>query len=396
MSNASDLGPLFGWISTNAEDRSRQSLFDNSGVIATDVGIVRKENQDRVAALHTQFRERSIACVALSDGMGGMQDGAACATLTLAALFQSLIRQTIEKPAMDGRSLLTSAVLYANNSVFENWKGKGGATLSAILIEPERPTYIINVGDSRIYGLDDRHREVIRLTIDDNLRDAFGGGDSRLVQFMGIGGAIVPKVEQLPAHVNRLLMTSDGTHYIDQDLFKKIIVQADDAQRAAERLLALARWLGGPDNASIAALNIAGARNFLRAPLRETAKIWSGQAQLSIIQSLGWGQGGRSDVNVKAYTGNDGNVIASGGRGGGGMGSSAMRGSVLSGTSTNVSLTTGGTGYNTPPPQSSDASRQAAGKTKRKRKSKIAKKEASKEQLEITISGKEEDDASHS
>jgi len=46
-------------------------------------------------------------------------------------------------------------------------------------------------------------------------------------------------------------MTSDGTHYIDQQIFKTVIEKADDANRAAERLLALARWLGGPDNASI-------------------------------------------------------------------------------------------------------------------------------------------------
>jgi hypothetical protein len=304
--------------------------------------------------------------------MGGMQDGAACATLTISALFHSLIRQTFNRSRTDGRSLLSSATLEANLAVFEKWKGKGGATLSAVLIEPGRSTCIVNVGDSRIYGFDDNHSRVVRLTVDDNLKDSFGGDDSRLVQFMGIGSAILQKVAQVPQDLNRLIMTSDGTHYVDQQIFKTVVEQADDAQRAAERLLALARWLGGPDNASIAAIDIAGAQNFLKTPQPEPAKIWSGQAQLSLMQYFA--------PDARSGGGGDGPI--------GGGPSDQVSGTL-------GSLSSGESGY--VPPKDIEGPQPGARKAKAKRKSKTGKKDDFSDQLEITISGRDEDDdASHS
>jgi len=246
----------------------------------------------------------------------------------------------------------------------------------------------VNVGDSRIYGFDDNHSEVIRLTVDDNLKDSFGGDDSRLVQFMGIGRAMLQKVAQLPKDSNRLLMTSDGTHYVDQQIFRTVIEQADDAQRAAERLLALARWLGGPDNASIAALNIAGVQSFLKTPQPEPAKIWSGQAQLSIMQYFAYSpHSGGSGGTMPAGMGGD----ASGGS------SSAEGGGASYQVSGAVGSLSRGTGGNVSPPKGNEASHRGARKAKGKRKNKTGKKDEFSEQLEITISSQDEDDdASHS
>jgi serine/threonine protein phosphatase PrpC len=164
------------WMSATVLHRSRQLIFDQKAVIATDIGVIRNENQDRIAALHVPIGTRPFVCFALSDGMGGMKDGGECATTALAAFFESLINNS----GMDGQRKLNLATRAANEAVFQTWQGKGGATLSAILIENDQSIHIANVGDSRVYALDSDWRTIRRLTIDDNLKEAFGGSDNGL------------------------------------------------------------------------------------------------------------------------------------------------------------------------------------------------------------------------
>jgi serine/threonine protein phosphatase PrpC len=269
------------WISTTVLHRSQQLIFDQKAVIATDLGVIRSENQDRVAVLHVPTGKRPFVCFALSDGMGGMKDGGECATSALAAFFESLI----DNSGMDGQRKLHLATRAANDAVFQVWQGKGGATLSAILIETDQSVHIANVGDSRVYALAGDSKTVRRVTVDDNLKEAFGGTDHGLVQFIGIGKSLLPKIEQLPPTVSTLVITSDGAHYFDQHTFDRLLVNAAEPLRVAERLLALARWLGGPDNASVAAFKVSDVLNSLRTPRSKLPTIWSGVSQLHLDNS---------------------------------------------------------------------------------------------------------------
>lgn len=134
------------WLRAVSADRAVQSILEKSAVIATDVGLTRNENQDRVAALQVQPPLKSISpfiCIAISDGMGGMRDGAECATLTLSAFFRSLI----QAQGYDPNDRLKTAASTANNAVNEYAHGNGGATLSAVLIEPSGIAHYVNVGD---------------------------------------------------------------------------------------------------------------------------------------------------------------------------------------------------------------------------------------------------------
>jgi PPM family protein phosphatase len=270
------------WISATVLQRSQQLIFDQNAVIATDIGVIRGENQDRVAALHVPIGIRPFVCFALSDGMGGMRDGGECATTAVAAFFESLINNS----GMDGQRKLSLAIRAANDTVYQTWQGKGGATLSAILIESEQSIHIANVGDSRVYALDSDWKTLRRLTIDDNLKEAFGGTDNGLVQFIGIGKSLVPRIEQLPPTVSTLVITSDGAHYFDANTFDRLLVNAAEPLRATERLLALARWLGGPDNASVAAFKVSDVLKSLRSSTRsKLPTMWSGISQLHLDNS---------------------------------------------------------------------------------------------------------------
>ncbi len=54
----------------------------------------------------------------------------------------------------------------------------------------------------------------------------------------------------------KLILTTDGVHYLEygSNWFKKIIENAPDAGATAKRLVDVAKWCGGPDNATLACL----------------------------------------------------------------------------------------------------------------------------------------------
>jgi PPM family protein phosphatase len=269
------------WLRAVATERSIQPIIEKSLIIATDVGIARNENQDRIGALRVQPADHNMTpfmCIAVSDGMGGMRNGAECATLTVAAFFRHLV----ENRERDAKSRLESAAHYANKAVNEYARGKGGATLSAVLVDQNGAVQYVNVGDSRIYVARDTSPRVERITIDDTLKDAFGGTGNELVQFIGVGPSMVPRIGSLPRNTRSIFLTSDGAHFIDHDLLEKVIGNASDPVRAAERVIALARWLGGPDNASISGFYLEQVVEYLRQPSASPVTLWSGMAQLQL------------------------------------------------------------------------------------------------------------------
>lgn len=241
-------------LSRGTEPRYVRSLLDPPIILATELGR-RTENQDRAAVMRMRsgFRpNRPMIAVAISDGMGGMQDGGACASLTIAALFEALVKfRTL--PTSDR---IREATVAANERVHEFAKGHGGATLSAVVIEAAEPPWLVNVGDSRIYAdlrRSEGNRGLDRLTTDDSLAEAFGGDGRDLLQFMGMGPGIQPHVRVIPTEAQVILLTTDGVHFLDQSLFSEIYLRADTIKQAVDRLSALARWFGAPDNATITA-----------------------------------------------------------------------------------------------------------------------------------------------
>ncbi len=67
--------------------RSGNSLVANqSTALASDIGLTRRENQDRIALLKVDTNSTnslSFTAIALADGMGGMINGAECAALAI-------------------------------------------------------------------------------------------------------------------------------------------------------------------------------------------------------------------------------------------------------------------------------------------------------------------------
>jgi serine/threonine protein phosphatase PrpC len=93
-----------------------------------------------------------------------MASGEAPAILAISTFTTRTIRS--ERPSPDQR--LSMAALAANEAVYKLLAGRGGATLSAVLIGAHFGTTAVNVGDSRIY-LIAKAGNITQLSRDDTL-----------------------------------------------------------------------------------------------------------------------------------------------------------------------------------------------------------------------------------
>lgn len=264
--------------------------------LGTSLGLQREENEDRALLYRGSLLDgQPYLLMAVADGMGGMVSGAECARRTLAGFataFQGSEVRDLEKR-------LLQAILEANDNVFGEFGGRGGATISAILIVKNGATLAVNVGDSRIYSFDRENGEAVCLTEDDTIEahvarlenrappadsDFIG---SQLLQFVGIGGAIHPHIIPIPSErlAKGLLITSDGAHRCPHSVFEALAEHASSARELVTRLLSFADWIGGYDNATAAAIFPDAISKFLaaRSARLSFASVWTPLGQLEFV-----------------------------------------------------------------------------------------------------------------
>ena len=117
----------------------------------TDIGLVRKANEDSVG--HLSFQETNgygnvfIVC----DGMGGHVGGARASQKAVATIKEYFSNQPNPNP----QSALKEAIEFANMQIFAEAQSNpaftGMGTTVTVLLEKESFINIAHVGDSRIY-----------------------------------------------------------------------------------------------------------------------------------------------------------------------------------------------------------------------------------------------------
>ena len=229
----------------------------------TDPGCVRKQNQD--AYRIEQLDRNTLLCV-VCDGMGGAKSGNVASTLAVDAFTEEV--RSCWKSSMNSEQteqILRAAVKLANFTVFdqavqfEEFSGMG-TTLTAVLVHDSDAT-IVNVGDSRVYGID---RSGIRLLTKDHsvVQMMVDRGDLTLEMAKSYPGKnlITRAVGTEPSvmcdvfhwEVSRgdyLLLCSDGLSNVmdDQEILFEV-AHGVNKQHCCQRLLSIAKNRGAPDN----------------------------------------------------------------------------------------------------------------------------------------------------
>lgn len=259
MENSFIQRKLYNWLQRETGSSGVRKVAPLRGAIASEIGNVRSDNQDKAIAFKgVDAHGRDYAVAVVADGIGGMNDGAACAALAIAS-FSSAICELPQIDSSSPTARMIQAANFANEAVYRDYLGRGGSTLVAVLFTSGTPPIWVSAGDSRIY-LHSGHALKL-LTTDDTIAGQLNRGGrvpaehSKILQFVGMGKGLEPHVGDVKeALEGQLILTTDGVHYLEEDSewFKSIIHNAPDAGTTAKRLVDVAKWCGGPDNATLA------------------------------------------------------------------------------------------------------------------------------------------------
>ena len=281
---------LTAWLLRKTPNGGVRRVTSLIAAIASEIGCVRKENQDRAAIVRGRDNQnRDYVILAVADGIGGMRDGASCAALTIGAFVAALDHHAQEN-IRDAKSWIQRAVMDADQTVFEQFHGKGGSTLVALVIRPGHDIHWVSVGDSRVYST--TGHDLAQVSIDDTIAGQLGKGadaayeQSKLLQFIGMGSELEVHLGQFQiGQVDAVVLTTDGIHYLapTSSWLGKIVSNASDPGVCVKRLVDLANWFGGPDNATVAMISLDYTGELGNRPDYPCLEVWDAFGELQII-----------------------------------------------------------------------------------------------------------------
>lgn len=283
---------LTAWLLRRTAATGIRRVAPFSAAIASDIGNVRNDNQDRaVISRGIDKHGRDYIVLAVADGIGGMRDGATCAALAISS-FLSTINQYAQAGIESSEDLIRNAVVAANKAIFSKYRGEGGSTLVALLVRPGHPTCWLSIGDSRVYCL--LGKSLNQTSIDDTIAGQLGVShevtpeQSKLLQFIGMGNELEPHIAKLIAEpINGVILTTDGIHFLapSTKLLEQIVSNAQDPGVCVKRLIELAKWCGGPDNATAAMITFPSDSQQEERPSYLCLEVWDAFGELQIVSN---------------------------------------------------------------------------------------------------------------
>jgi len=226
---------------------------------ATDVGVVRKQNQDAFGRFDDI--ERGEILLVVADGLGGHRGGEVASKMAV-DLVGRLVLEGGEEPS----ARLRQAIVRANDEIFKAARKDHtldgmGTTIVCLLLAEDGRSYVAHVGDSRLYRLragrieamTEDHSLVATLVREGVLSEAEAREDRRRNQILRALGVRedaevdVAPVELQPGDV--YLLCSDGLHgMLDDDEINQIAHRPTRPPAVVEQLIAAANTAGGTDN----------------------------------------------------------------------------------------------------------------------------------------------------
>ncbi len=228
----------------------------------TDVGMVRDVNQDYVFATETSIGNLPNLLV-VADGMGGHRAGEYASRLAVEVLKQELAASTEDGP----EAMMKNAITRANERVLEaarqdaNLHGMGTTLVVATVID--RTLYFANVGDSRLYLVND---DIKQLSKDHSLVQEMvrlGGINEEEAKYhpdkniitRAIGAKDELEIDFYEYRLKRgdtILMCTDGlSNMVENEEILHIMKNSRDVVETVEQLIERAKDNGGSDNIGV-------------------------------------------------------------------------------------------------------------------------------------------------
>lgn len=228
----------------------------------TDIGRKRAVNQDYIFTSEKPVGGlKSLFIVA--DGMGGHKAGDMASKLTVETMLTQIAGAGEERE----ESILAQAIGEANTAIRKKaasdvrYEGMG-TTVVAAAIDGNRMV-VANVGDSRLYVVGRRMRQVTRdhSLVEEMVRmggltheGARNHPDKNIItRAVGAADTVEPDFFRVELSEGELvLLCTDGlTNMLDDEQIRMIVMEAGDLVEKTERLIAAANEAGGKDNISV-------------------------------------------------------------------------------------------------------------------------------------------------
>jgi serine/threonine protein phosphatase PrpC len=237
---------------------------------ATDKGPVRASNED------AHLIDLDLGLVALSDGMGGHQDGEIASRTALSVLHAELrtARSDADAEPVAGADALQGALYNAHNHLLELNRARSrrdsmGTTIVGLVFEPRRDqARLFHVGDSRAYLW--RKGGLVALTRDHSAYEEWraAGGTAPapprniLSQAFGVRGSFAPTLASLTIDPDDLIiLCSDGvTDVLDCDAMRAVLDGLDRGAlpEGCAMLVEAALQAGARDNVTTLLVSVTG------------------------------------------------------------------------------------------------------------------------------------------
>ncbi len=233
----------------------------------TDVGRKRSMNQDSIFLSDTPVGPLPNLYI-VADGMGGHAAGDYASRFAIKTVVDFVKKSTIENPV----SLLKRAMVFASSEVYkaaEKDKDKAGmGTTMVAAVIAARKLYVGNIGDSRLYVIND---EIKQVTLDHSLVEELirnGQLDRKkgrnhpekniITRAMGSRDEAMPDFFEIDLkEKDRILLCSDGlSNMVVDDELRDIVSENEDVEKAVNELIGRANYYGGSDNISAVVISI--------------------------------------------------------------------------------------------------------------------------------------------
>lgn len=228
----------------------------------TDIGAMRKTNQDYIFCSMKPVGSLPNLFI-VADGMGGHKAGDLASRYTVEEFLNVVEASESENPI----SIIEEAVRKSNIALINkskesiDYEGMGTTLVVATFIR--NSLYIANVGDSRLYCI---NNDIQQITRDHSLVEEMinlGEIDRKnarthenkniITRAVGVDSEVVADFFEVDySKDDIILMCSDGlSNMIDDEDIKRIINESTDLEAACNMLIETANANGGRDNISV-------------------------------------------------------------------------------------------------------------------------------------------------
>lgn len=237
----------------------------------SDVGRVRKNNEDYCKGEVININEEAVGIFALADGMGGHNKGEVASEMAVENIIECIKSSILNSSSIKIDYIddiikqaynNVNSIIYNKSNEDDSYFGMGTTLVVAIIYKDD--IWIANVGDSRVYIM--KEDKIKQVTIDHSIVEEFVRAKiiteeeakthprrNQITRAIGTDPIVIVDIfKEKFGENNKLLLCSDGlSGFVDDDKILDILKSDEDINVLSQRLINTANKSCGKDNITV-------------------------------------------------------------------------------------------------------------------------------------------------